>query len=69
MKFRLAFDLVFTGISMPSAKELREQLEKMRKQTDLVTEAVQDLGRSFPWIVESLINERDQYMVYGLRQV
>lgn len=67
-KFRLVLQLLFSGINMPSAPELRALMENMRKKTDLITEAVEDLGRSFPWIVESLINERDQYMVITLRQ-
>ena len=68
-KTRLILQLLVTGITMPSAKELRNMVENLRKQTDLVSEAVFELGKSFPWIVESLIDERDQYMVIGLREV
>eukprot|EP01041_Mallomonas_annulata_P006255 gene6255-12662_t len=67
-KVNLVLQLVFSGVNMPSAEELKRMLETLRKKTDLITEAVHDLGKSFPWIVESLIDERDQYMVIGLRE-
>ena len=68
-KALLVTQLLFSGINMPSAAELRHLLEDLRKKTDLLTEAVQELGKSFPWIVESLIDERDMYMVLSMRQV
>jgi pheromone shutdown protein TraB len=36
---------------------------------DLITSEMMHLGRKFPWLLESLINERDQYMVLELEQV
>ena len=68
-KISLVFQLLVCGITLPTAAELREMMEKLRKKTDLLTEAVQELGQKFPWIVESLIDERDMYMVMGLREV
>ena len=53
---------------MKSTQELKEMIEKLRKKTDLISEAIQDMGKSFPWIVESLIDERDLYMFIGLRE-
>lgn len=67
-KISLVVQLLYSGISMPTPEELKHIMETLRKKTDLITEAVQDLGKSFPWIVECLIDERDLYMVLSLRE-
>jgi hypothetical protein len=36
---------------------------------DMVTREMLHLGKKFPWLLESLIHERDQYMVLELEQV
>jgi pheromone shutdown protein TraB len=42
------------------------QMEKMEK-TDEITYMIQTLSKTFPTLLETLVQERDQYMVARLR--
>jgi pheromone shutdown protein TraB len=44
------------------------QMEKMEK-TDEITYMIQTLSKTFPTLLETLVQERDQYMVASLRSV
>lgn len=68
-KLRLAGHLLVSGVSMPKGKALNSLLDEMQQQTDLVTAAIQEMGESFPWLVEALIDERDRYMAARLKNV
>jgi pheromone shutdown protein TraB len=47
---------------------LSMQMEKMEK-TDEITYMIQTLSKTFPTLLETLVQERDQYMVASLRSV
>uniref|UniRef100_A0A7S1T7C2 TraB domain-containing protein n=1 Tax=Tetraselmis chuii TaxID=63592 RepID=A0A7S1T7C2_9CHLO len=65
-KVKFVWCLVYSGINVPDAEELSRMVEEM-KETDITTEAIMELGREFPSLLEPLIYERDRYMVHRLR--
>ena len=58
--------LLYSGVSLPSADDLKEQMEQL-KDTDALTQALKELAGDFPSISRPLIHERDEYMVARLR--
>ncbi|KAK9817743.1 hypothetical protein WJX72_001538 [[Myrmecia] bisecta] len=65
-KVKLVWYLCVTGIMVPDAKELNAFMDSM-KDTDVVTEAIKELGQEFPQLLQPLIHERDQHIVWQLR--
>lgn len=69
-KCNLAFKLVREGLSsVKKDRDIKEVINEMRISQDTITEAIKELGEDFPWFVECLIRERDQFMVLELKQV
>lgn len=60
--------LLFTGLKLPGKEELDEMLEGL-KENDIMTAAIEELGRSMPAFKRVLITERDQFMVYMMRKL
>lgn len=67
-KCRLLGTLLWTGLSMLDSEEMRAEIEKM-KETDVLTEAIREVGKDFPSLLGPLINERDEYMTYIMHQL
>jgi len=51
-----------------SPRALRKWLDKQLDDGDVISEEIQRLGKSFPTLVRTLIDERDMYMVARLRE-
>ena len=66
-RVRLLVSVVFSGL-FTSPLGLRRWLEKQLNDSDVVTEEILRLGKSFPTLVQTLITERDEYMVARLRE-
>ncbi|MBF0198281.1 MAG: TraB/GumN family protein [Planctomycetes bacterium] len=63
-KSKLMSSLLFS--SFAEADELdEEELEKIKKQ-DVLTEMLEELGKSYPAISERLIHERDLYLMHSI---
>ena len=69
-KVKLVFCLLLSSIKQPSEKELLEWIESIMNDptNDILTKSMEELGRHFPSIVESVIHERDIYMATKLLQ-
>jgi pheromone shutdown protein TraB len=67
-KCRLLGTLVWTGMSMLDSDEMRSEIEKM-KDSDVLTEAIKEVGKDFPSLLGPLITERDQYMTYIMQRL
>jgi len=59
--------LLYLLLMDKSSLDLREEHIEMIKDSDMVTEMVKELSKDFPSLVDTLITERDQYMVLSLR--
>jgi pheromone shutdown protein TraB len=68
-KFRLLYYVATKSNPIEaSASELSIYIEKLKQEKDLLTMEIEALADYFPWLVESLINERDVYMAIELHQ-
>lgn len=67
-KCRLLVTLLWTGLSMLDSEEMRSEIEKM-KDSDVLTEAIKEVGKDFPSLLGPLITERDQYMTYLMQEL
>ncbi|CAK9218133.1 unnamed protein product [Sphagnum troendelagicum] len=67
-KAKFFYSILLGSIFMPTADELATMMEKMEK-TDEITYMIQTLSKTFPTLLETLVQERDQYMVASLRSV
>lgn len=67
-KCRLLGTLLWTGLSMLDSEEMKSEIEKM-KDSDVLTEAIKEVGKDFPSLLGPLITERDQYMTYVMREL
>ncbi len=72
-KIRLLLGLLWSSIKQPSEKELREWMESILSdrsgKNDLLTKAMEELGKAFPTLKRVIIEERDAFMVAKLLQV
>ena len=68
-KSRIVIEFLMSALSFQSDDELSESLNNMRKDRDFMTKMIYSMGAYYPWIVECLINERDEYMTSVLRKV
>ncbi|XP_074284954.1 uncharacterized protein LOC141610656 [Silene latifolia] len=66
-KTKLMCSLVFGAAFLPTG----EDLDKLLKETnvDMLTLVIQEKSKQFPSLMETLINERDQYMSGALFQI
>ncbi|KAL7532067.1 hypothetical protein ACHAXR_005335, partial [Thalassiosira sp. AJA248-18] len=71
-KVKLMICLLWSSIRQPSEKELREWMESILNdrsgKNDLITKAMEELGKAFPTLKRVIIEERDEFMVAKLRQ-
>eukprot|EP00850_Spirogloea_muscicola_P022135 SM000278S10022 [mRNA] locus=s278:121721:123880:- [translate_table: standard] len=67
-KIKLIGSLFFQALFLPSVDDLVQLTEEM-KDTDILTGAIQDLGKQFPTLLDTLVRERDLYMAAQLRGV
>ncbi|KAK9806486.1 hypothetical protein WJX73_002146 [Symbiochloris irregularis] len=65
-KIRFVFELLITGISVPS-QEIEKLLSSM-EEADVLTDAIKEMGATYPSLLETLLRERNLYMVHQLRQ-
>jgi pheromone shutdown protein TraB len=71
-KLKLMIALLWSSIRQPSEKEIREWMESILNdrsgKNDLITQAINELGKEFPTLKQVIIDERDEFMVAKLRQ-
>ena len=71
-KLKLMIALVWSSIRQPSEKEIRMWIESILNdrsgKNDLLTKAMEELGKSFPTLKRVIIEERDEFMVAKLIQ-
>jgi len=71
-KIKLMLALLWSSIRQPSENEIREWMESILNdrsgKNDLITKAMEELGKSFPSLKRVIIEERDEFMVAKLRQ-
>ena len=71
-KIKLVLGLLWSSIRQPSEKELQEWMDSILNdrtgKNDLLTKAMEELGRAFPTLKKVIIEERDEFMVAKLRQ-
>jgi len=67
-KCRLLGTLVWTGMSMLDSEEMKNEIERM-KDSDVLTEAIKEVGKDFPSLLGPLITERDQYMTFVMQNM
>jgi pheromone shutdown protein TraB len=65
-QIKLSAMLLWTGLSSLDVEAFKADMEAM-KETDAVTEAIKECGKSFPSLLPPLLEERDAYMVWMLR--
>lgn len=67
-KARLIGHLLWTGTSLLEADSLRAEIEAL-KETDALTEAIREFGKTFPGLIRPLLTERDLYMTHVLQRL
>jgi pheromone shutdown-related protein TraB len=67
-KARLMWDVLRSSMYVDRDSLLKE-VEAARKETDALTLMIEEVGKEFPTILQTLIRERDQYMVYQLHKL
>ncbi len=71
-KLKLMIALLWSSIRQPSEKEIREWIESILNdrsgRNDLLTNAMDELGKTFPSLKRVIIEERDEFMVAKIRQ-
>jgi pheromone shutdown protein TraB len=71
-KCKLVSCLLWSSIRQPSEKELKEWMESILNdrtgKNDLMTKAMEEMGKAFPSIKRVIIEERDDFMTAKLRQ-
>lgn len=71
-KLKLMIALLWSSIQQPSEKEIRDWMESIlidrTGKNDLITHAINELGKVFPTLKRVIIDERDEFMVAKLRQ-
>jgi pheromone shutdown protein TraB len=53
---------------MLDSEDMKLEIEKM-KDSDVLTEAIKEVGKDFPSLLGPLITERDQYMTYIMQHL
>lgn len=67
-KAKFLCSMLTASFNLPSADEFHALMEKM-EQSDELTIMIQELSKTFPTLLETLVVERDLYMVESLRTV
>ncbi|GAB4818872.1 hypothetical protein N2152v2_005918 [Parachlorella kessleri] len=66
-KLSLVTSMLWTGLAPANPDKLKEDIEHM-KETDVTERALEGFAKDFPSIVRPLLTERDEYMVYIMRE-
>lgn len=67
-KTKLLYSLFFQAVFLPSPEDLNRMLKEM-DDVDMLTLVIQEMSKEFPTLMETLVNERDQYMSSTLLKV
>lgn len=67
-KTKLLYSLFFQAVFLPSPEDLNRMLKEM-DDIDMLTLVIQEMSKEFPTLMETLVNERDQYMSSTLLKV
>jgi pheromone shutdown protein TraB len=69
-KIKVLAGLVWSSIQTPNPKELREWMQKILEdgETDVLTESMAELRKSFPSLERVILKERDAYLACKLYQ-
>lgn len=67
-KVKFIFCMVFQAISLPSVEDLKEMIQGLQ-DVDMITLALQELSKSFPTLMETLVHERDMFMAGMLQKI
>lgn len=67
-KTKFITTMVFQAFCLPKAEQLNELIEKLQ-DADMLTLAFEELGKSFPTLMETLIDERDMFMAAVLQKL
>ncbi|XP_031478396.1 uncharacterized protein LOC116249275 [Nymphaea colorata] len=67
-KIKLLLHMFFQGICLPGAKDLNDMLKAMG-DVDMFTFVVQEMSKSYPTFMETIVHERDRYMSHTLLRV
>ncbi|TVU20052.1 hypothetical protein EJB05_36239, partial [Eragrostis curvula] len=65
---KLLYCILFQSIFLPSPEELNKMLKDM-DDVDMLTLVIQEMGKAFPSLMETLLHERDMYMSSKLLMV
>ncbi|CAN0896985.1 TraB domain-containing protein [Linum grandiflorum] len=60
-KTKLVYSLLFQAVFLSSPEELKKMLKEM-DDADMVTLVIQEMSKTYPTLMETLVHERDQYM-------
>lgn len=66
-KMRLCWSILRDTLQLPSSEELSELVESL-KHTDMLTEAIVELGKQYPGLCAPLMQERDLFLTDSLRR-
>jgi len=67
-KTKFLFCMFFQAIWLPSPEELNKMMRQMG-DVDVLTLVIQEMSKTFPSLIETLVNERDIYMSSTLLKV
>ena len=67
-KCKLVCYMLYECVHTPSKEEIEKFMERVMKESDFLTESINDLGRHFPTVAEVIIYERDRYMLGKIHQ-
>ncbi|KAH6776080.1 TraB family protein [Perilla frutescens var. hirtella] len=67
-KTKLMYSLLFQAVFLPSSEDLTKMLKEM-DDANMLTLVIQEMSKSFPTLMETLVHERDRYMSATLLRV
>ncbi|KAM7274445.1 hypothetical protein ACFE04_016311 [Oxalis oulophora] len=67
-KVKLVYSLLSQAVFLPDSEELNKMLKEM-DDSDMLTLVIQEMSKTFPTLMETLVLERDQYMSSTLLRV
>ncbi|KAJ7523489.1 hypothetical protein O6H91_18G051700 [Diphasiastrum complanatum] len=67
-KIKLIFALSTQAFFLPSVEDINRMLEEM-SDSDMITLLIQEMSKSFPTLMETLVDERDLFMTAILQKV
>lgn len=67
-KMKFLYSFLFQAVFLPSPDDINRMLKEM-DDVDMLTLVIQEMSKEFPTMMETLVNERDQYMSSTLLRV